>query len=61
MAAAIVGDDAIAMLAEKKHLGVPGIGAKGQPCEKVTTGFPAAPILVVDRGSIFRGEVFIFS
>jgi hypothetical protein len=55
MAAAIVGDDAIATLKEEQHLVVPIVCAE-RPAMVEHDRLPLAPILVEDFGTIFRRD-----
>jgi hypothetical protein len=55
VAAAVVGDDAITLLAEEEHLRVPGVGGEG-PAVGESDGLSGAPILVVDGGAVFGGD-----
>ena len=56
VAAAVVRDDAIALLAEEEHLGVPGVGGEG-PAVREGDGLSGAPVFVVDGGAVFGGDV----
>src|SRR5208283_3059735 len=48
MAAAIVGDNPIASLSEKQHLGIPGVGAQ-RPSMREGDNRSRSPVFVVDR------------
>ena len=56
MGAAIVSDDAVTVLAEEEHLGVPGVGVEG-PAVREDDGLAGAPVFVEERGGIFECEV----
>jgi hypothetical protein len=55
MTAAVMGDDAIAVLEEEQHLSVPIVGRK-RPAMAEHDGLPAAPILVEDFGAVLGGD-----
>ena len=55
MAAAIVRDDAEALLREKVHLAVPRVGVEGPAVRKMITA-RAAPVLVVDLRAVLGGD-----
>ena len=61
MAAAVMGDDAIAVIEEEQHLRVPVIGRQ-RPAMAEHDGLTGAPVLVVNLGAVFgldrrHGEV----
>ena len=53
VAAAIVCDDSEAMLCEKQHLAVPGIGAQ-RPSVREGDDRALAPVLVIDRRAVLH-------
>src|SRR5512133_3256070 len=55
MAAPVMGDDAIAVLEEEQHLGVPVIGRQG-PAVAEHDGLTASPVLVEDLRAIRRRD-----
>src|SRR5512133_2026556 len=55
MAAPVMGDDAIAVLEEEQHLGVPVIGRQG-PAVAEYDGLTASPVLVEDLDAIGSGD-----
>jgi hypothetical protein len=55
MAAAVMRDDAIALLAEEKHLAVPGISHEG-PAVREQNRLPGSPVLVKDLGAVLRRD-----
>ena len=55
VAAAVVGDAAIAVTREKKHLVFESVGIEG-PAMAEDDGLAFAPIIEIDFGSITRGE-----
>ena len=55
MAAPVMGDDTIAVLEEKQHLGVPVIGRQG-PAMAEHDGLTASPVLVEDLRAIRRRD-----
>ena len=55
VAAPVVGDDSIALLAEEQHLSVPVVGGE-RPSVTEHYGLALAPVLVVNVGAIFQGE-----
>jgi hypothetical protein len=56
MAAAIMGDDPIAVIQEEKELRVPIIGGE-RPAVRKHDGRPAAPVFVKYRNSVFGRDV----
>ena len=55
MAAPVMGDDAIAVLEEEQHLGVPVVGRQG-PAVAEHDGLTASPVLVEDLRAIRRRD-----
>ena len=55
VAAAVMRDDAIAVLEEEQHLRVPVVGRK-RPAMAEHDGLPAAPILVEDLDAVLGGD-----
>ena len=55
MAAAVMGDAAVAMGGEEEHLVFPSIGAEG-PAVAEDDGLSVAPVFVIDGGSVFGGD-----
>src|ERR1700681_1251933 len=55
MAAAVMGDDPIAVAQEEQHLRVPVIGRQ-RPAMAEYDGLASAPVLVVDFGAVFGGD-----
>src|ERR1700722_5355330 len=53
VAAAVMGDDAIAMRGQEKHLVLEGVGAEW-PAVAEDDGLPGAPVLEPDRSLVFR-------
>ena len=51
-----MGDDAIALLQEEEHLGVPVVGAQ-RPAVMEHDRLALAPVLVEDLGAVFGGDV----
>src|SRR5882757_5686744 len=60
VAAAVVGDDPIALVEEEQHLGVPVIGRK-RPAMAEHDGLTFAPVLVVDLNPILGLDCRHFS
>jgi hypothetical protein len=56
VAAAIVGDHAIALAEEEHHLGVPVVGAE-RPTVMEEQRLPGAPILVEDLGAVLGDDL----
>ena len=55
MAAAIVRDDAIALVEKEHHLVVPVVGAE-RPAMMEDDGLALAPVLVEDLGAVLGGD-----
>jgi hypothetical protein len=55
MATAVVGDAAIAVRGEEKHLGFPRVGVQ-RPAVAEDNGLARAPVFVVDLRSVFGGD-----
>ena len=55
MSAPVVGDDAVALLEEEQHLGVPVVGRQG-PAVAEHDGLALAPVLVEDLDAVFGGD-----
>ena len=55
VAAAVVGDAAVAVRRQEEHLVLPGVGAQ-RPAVAEDDGLPGAPVLVVDLRAVFRGD-----
>src|ERR1700730_1323106 len=51
----VMGDDAIAVIQEEHHLGVPVVARK-RPTVRENDRLAAAPILVVNRSAVFHGD-----
>ena len=52
MAAAIMGDHAVALGQEEHHLGVPVVGAQRPAVVEERAAGPGAPVLVEDLGAV---------
>ena len=55
MTAAVMGYDAIAMIEEKQHLGVPVIGRK-RPAMAEHDGLTVAPVFIENLNAVFGGD-----
>ena len=55
MAAAVMGDAAVAVRGQEEHLRLPGVGCE-RPAVAEDHGRPAAPVLVVDLGPVLRRD-----
>ncbi len=53
--AAVMGDDAVALVLEEQHLGIPVVGRQ-RPAVMEDDGFSAAPVLVENLGVVGRGD-----
>jgi hypothetical protein len=55
VAAAVVRDDAVSVIAEEEHLGIPSVRIQ-RPAMREHDGLSFAPIFVVDRCAVFRRD-----
>jgi hypothetical protein len=62
MTATVMSHDSVSALEEEHQLRIPVVGTKG-PAVVKNNGLSAAPILVKDLGTVFRGDIWheIFS
>ena len=55
MAAAVMGDNAVAVSAEEHHLGVPGVGRE-RPAMREQDRLPIAPVLIENLRAVLGGD-----